>query len=96
MVDTLMNKYCIKEAKTFDTSYKFPFELIPKEYHSAFIRGFMDGDGTISKEDLRFVFNSKVFAEQIVNIFRDLFSEWDIIQDFKYTLSEINGKTVKY
>ena len=61
------------------------------------IRVFIDGDGTINRNDIRFVFNSKPFALQIINFFEKEFNKYyGIIEDFRYTLTEIQGKTVKY
>lgn len=74
MTDTLINKYGILPNKTNDKNFKFPFEFIPKELHRHFIRGFMDGDGSINKSELRFAFTSEFFMNQIIDKFKDLFN----------------------
>lgn len=98
MVKNLKELFGIVPKKTFEVTYIFPFEKIDKKYHRDFIRGFIDGDGTISKEDIRFVFNSPLFAKQIVDIFYEnvYLPNKDLMYDFKYTLTEINGKNTKY
>ena len=97
MVNTLINKYKILPNKTRDIDFEFPFNTIPKKYHRDFIRGFMDGDGSINKTELRFVFTSKKFMNQIIAILKEQFiNKSDIIVDFSYSISEVNGKTTKY
>ena len=98
MCETLEVEYGIKPRKTMDIEYEFPFNKIDKKYFRDFIRGFIDGDGTISKEDIRFVFNSKKFAEQIVEILRNevYLPNKDVIYDFSYKIDECNGKTTNY
>lgn len=98
MVKTLETKYGIKPKKTFDTNYKFPFETIDRKFHKDFIRGFIDGDGSISKEDIRFSLNSKKFGEQIVDIlYNEVFlPNKELIYDFNYSITEVDGKTTKY
>ena len=98
MVKTLKEKFGIQPRKTFDTDFIFPFELINEKYHRDFIRGFIDGDGTFSKEDLRFVFNSPLFAKQIIDILYEnvYLKNKEYMYDFKYTLTETNGKKTKY
>lgn len=98
MVKDLKEIFGIVPRKTFDVTYVFPFEKVGKEYHKDFIRGFIDGDGTISKEDIRFVFNSPLFAKQIVDILYEsvYLPNKDLMYDFKYTLKEMDGKNTKY
>lgn len=43
-----LEKFNITPRKTYDFQFKFPFELIPKEYLWDFIRGFIDGDGQVT------------------------------------------------
>lgn len=97
MVDILINKYKILPNKTQDIDFEFPFDIIPKKYYRDFIRGFMDGDGSINKTELRFVFTSKKFMNQIITILKEQFiNKPDIIVDFSYSINEVNGKTTKY
>jgi len=82
MVDTLMSKYNILPRKTLDSTFKFPFETIPEELQRHFIRGFFDGDGSVSFNltkksflfNFSFVFTSESFALQCANIFETLFN----------------------
>ena len=97
MVDILKNKYKILPRKTYDLEFEFPFETIPKELWRHFVRGFMDGDGSINYSELRFAFTSFKFMNQIINIFKDLFDEYkDVVWDFSYSITEYEGKTCKY
>lgn len=45
MMNRDLELYNITPRKTYDTSFQFPFEKIPKEFLWDFIRGFFDGDG---------------------------------------------------
>lgn len=97
MTDVLINKYKIVPHKTSDQNFKFPFDLIPEKFHRHFIRGFMDGDGSINKSELRFVFTSKLFMNQIINKFKELFKDYsDVVWNFSYSIKECSGKTAKY
>jgi hypothetical protein len=97
MYDLLESKYKILKAKTFNESFKFPFEHIPNELIRHFIRGYFDGDGCVSftiKNDLfnmsfSMVFNSIIFCNQIAEIME---KELNIR---KATYSHI-GKTANY
>lgn len=75
MVDVLVNKYHILPKKTYDLEFQFPFNTIPEELHRHFIRGFMDGDGSINNCELRFIFNSRLFMNQVIDKFKQLFVE---------------------
>lgn len=97
MKNTLIEKYKILPKKTYDLDFKLPDNLIPKNLFRHFVRGFIDGDGTINGGDIRFVFNSKPFALQIVDFFKNEFEKnKDLFEEFSYTLQEIDGKTTKY
>lgn len=97
MVDVLVNKYHILPKKTYDLEFQFPFNTIPEELHRHFIRGFMDGDGSINNCELRFIFNSRLFMNQVIDKFKQLFVEHeDSVWDFSYTISEVKGKTCNY
>ena len=97
MKDVLVNKYKIIPRKTYDGDFEIPLDTIPEELFRHFIRGFIDGDGTFNKSELRFVANSDKFALQIINFFRKKFEQHsDLIDNFKYSIYKINGKTVTY
>lgn len=97
MKSILTEKYNILPKKTFDCNFKIPQNLIPQNLFRHFIRGFLDGDGTFSSGEIRFVINSKPFAEQIITFFKDIFDEHkNLVENFSYRLNEIQGKTVKY
>ena len=97
MKDVLTEKYKIMPRKTYDGDFELPDNTIPKELFRHFVRGFIDGDGTINGGDIRFVFNSRLFAEQIINFFKEEFEKnKELVEAFSYSLKEINGKTVKY
>lgn len=97
MVETLISKYGICTNKTKNTEYSIPDGSIPYEYMSHFIRGLIDGDGTIGKCDIRIVLNSRAFAEQIASFFEKEFEPYsNVVEKFIYTIYEYNGKTVNY
>lgn len=97
MYNILNTKYKIKERKTLNASFIFDFDNIPKEYLNHFVRGFFDGDGSVSfieKEttpffNFSFVFTSLNFTKQISEIFESLFNIKSVI----YTHQ---GKTCMY
>lgn len=97
MKDILIEKYKIKPKKTYDGCFELPKNAVPKELFRHMVRGFIDGDGTINGNDIRFVFNSKPFALQIIDFFENEFKKYEgLVENFKYTLKEIQGKTAKY
>jgi hypothetical protein len=81
---TLIEKYNISNGKTFNENYIFDFDKIPENLQHHFIRGYFDGDGSVSfipkskdKQlffNFSFVFNSETFANQIAHIFFNLFN----------------------
>jgi hypothetical protein len=82
MIKTFKEKYDIVSNKTQNSEFKFDFNTIPKEFHRDFIRGYFDGDGSVSFHsnnfntiffNFSFVFNSLNFTNQIANIFENLF-----------------------
>lgn len=97
MYDTLVYKYDIKPNKTQDKTFKFNFDLIPRELHRHFIRGFFDGDGSISFDlkgnsfnfNFSFVMTSVLFTNQIGLIFENTF-------DIKSRVREQQGKTTNW
>jgi len=80
MSELLTNKYNIQRNKTYHSDFKFPFNTIKKEYIRHFIRGFFDGDGHISYNDitkgftLAFYGTSKPFLLQIGTLIEELFN----------------------
>lgn len=83
MCDTLMNKYRILPHKTNDINFEFPFETIPKELYGSFLLGFLDGDGYVGVNYIKFVATSKKFLLQLENIFKQFFEEHkDIIAPY--------------
>lgn len=87
MYNTL-NKYGITENKTQSSNFSFDFNTIPKEVVHHFIRGYFDGDGSVSFYktnrtiffNFSFVFNSLNFTNQISQIFEDKFSIQSVIR----------------
>ena len=79
MCDVLINKYHILPHKTKDINFEFPFETIPKELYGSFILGFLDGDGYVGKNYIKFVATSKSFLLQLENIFKQFFKEQEDI-----------------
>ena len=87
----LIEKYNIVNAKTFNENYTFDFNKIPEHLIHHFIRGYFDGDGSVSfipksknKQlffNFSFVFNSKLFAEQFAKIFQNNFGIIPVIYD---------------
>lgn len=60
MLNTFINKYKIIPNKTKDFNFVFDFDLIPNEFHGAFIRGFIDGDGSFEQHDR--IFNPSIIG----------------------------------
>ena len=93
MKTTLEQKYNVHINKTLDIEFKFPFNSIPNKFIGAFIRGFIDGDGSFESHD--YVFNpsivgtSKTFIQQVGDI---VCKETGLI----YKLYEKQGKTCNY
>lgn len=91
--DILINKYKILPTKTFNFNFKFPFETISEEYWGAFIRGFIDGDGSFEQHKGTFnptiIGTSKEWLLQIGEIIKNK-------TDLDNKLYEIQGKTCKY
>lgn len=85
MFETL-ESYNIHPRKTYDSEFKLPDNVIPKELMRHFVRGFFDGDGHKGECDIQFCFNSKYFMEQIFEYFKD----------FNHRFYEIQGKTCTY
>ena len=94
MKDIFMNKYKILENKTYDKTFMFPFEEIPKHLIRHFIRGFFDGDGCFSKIrqslSITIISTSLNFLNQIAKYFTNL------SEGINEVIREINGKTTNY
>jgi hypothetical protein len=93
----LKELYNIDQNKTMDSSFSFNLDLIPDIYVSHFIRGFFDGDGSVSFHTYKntiffnfsFISTSLVFLTSIGTIFEEKFK-------IKQVVKEIQGKTVNY
>ena len=85
MFDTLVGKYGIVERKTHDLTFKLP-DLGGFMRH--FIRGFMDGDGHVRRNQISFIFTSKDFMNQVSDYFENKL--------FTTRYNVIKGKTVDY
>ena len=97
MVDTLLGKYKLNISKTKDIQYKLPDGSIPQNFMRHFIRGLIDGDGTINDCDIRIVLNSPKLCEQIVIFFEKEFDKYkEVVERFTYSIYECNGKTTNY
>ena len=88
LVTNLRTLYNIQPRKTYDANFEFP--NIHKQYERDFIRGFIDGDGSIGDKHFSMICNSPKFAEQI----RDKFLE--IIPDLKWYIYKENRKITDY
>lgn len=93
MLDTLMHKYKILPNKTLDSDFIFDFKLIPGEFHGAFIRGFIDGDGCFEQHG--HIFNPSIIgtSENWIKQVGDLISNKTGLV-YKFYIHE--GKTCNY
>lgn len=97
MVNVLKDKYSIVQNKTKNKEFFFPFQTIPDALIRHFIRGFFDGDGSISFYkynktiffNFSFIFSSLDFCNQIAEIFEQRFA-------VKSVIYKIAGKTMDY
>lgn len=91
--DLLISKYKILPSKTLNFKFIFPFETIPEQYWGAFIRGFIDGDGSFEQHKGCFNFSligtSKNWLVQIGDIIRNK-------TKLNNKIYEIKGKTCNY
>lgn len=88
LISDLRNLYNIQPRKTYDANFEFP--NIPKEYERHFIRGFIDGDGSIGTRHFSMICNSPIFVNQI----KDKFLE--VIPTLKWVIYEENRKFTPY
>lgn len=88
MTELFKEKYNIIQNKTHHSDFKFDFNTIPIKLHRDFIRGYFDGDGSVSFHknkyntiffNFSFIFNSENFTNQIADIFENLFQIKPII-----------------
>lgn len=89
MKKVLEENFNIKPRKTFDFDFIFPFEKIPNSFLFDFIRGFFDGDGHISYNEIThqntfaLYMTSYNFAKQIGEIFEKNFNVKMVIDSSK-------------
>lgn len=80
-----LENFNIKQNKTYDFDFEFPFEKIENRFIFSFIRGFFDGDGHISYSKNQFTFafyaTSKKFLTQLGIIFENNFNVKFIIDE---------------
>lgn len=88
LVTDLKTLYNIQSKKTYDVNFEFP--NIYKQYERDFIRGFIDGDGSIGDKHFSMICNSPKFAEQIRNRFLE------VIPDLKWYIYKENRKITDY
>lgn len=94
---TLVEKYGIVQNKTQNHEFEFDLQTIPDNLLRHFIRGYFDGDGSVSCYttpggiyfNFSFVFNSIKFCNQIGDIFSQLFKIRPVVYSNQ-------GKTSKY
>lgn len=63
LINDLRTLYNVQPRKTYHQDFEFP--NIPIKYERDFIRGFIDGDGSIGRHHFSMICNSLKFAEQI-------------------------------
>lgn len=88
LINDLKTLYNIQPRKTYLIDFEFP--QIPKEFERDFIRGFIDGDGSIGRHHFSMICNSEKFAIQI----RDKFLE--VIPELKSYIYKENRKYTDY
>jgi intein-encoded DNA endonuclease-like protein len=87
-------KYNIGSNKTYNKDFVFPFEAIPSHLQRHFVRGFLDGDGSIEAASgtltVTFISTSFLFLEQIGKLF-------ELVQEgIGYKINFQKGKTIDY
>lgn len=88
LTSNLIDLYDIRPRKTFHSNFQFP--NIPQQYKRDFIRGFIDGDGSIGRHHFSMICNSEIFAKQIRDEF--LFA----IPELKWHIYKENRKFTNY
>jgi hypothetical protein len=97
LCEQLRDKYNICNNKTHDTKFTFNLDLIPEELKVHFIRGFFDGDGSISFYETKgtiffnfsFISTSFNFVNQVAQLFENNFK-------VKKVIRKIQGKTINW
>lgn len=93
MADVLETKYGITSNKTANINFTFKLEFIPKNLIGAFIRGFIDGDGSFESHNGVFnpsiVGTSKEWLIQIGNVINE-------VTGLVYKVYDHKGKTCDY
>lgn len=88
LINDLENLYGVFPRKTYNSKFEFPD--IPKELERHFIRGFIDGDGSIGKKHFSMICNSYKFATQIKDKFLD------VVPNLKWVIYEEKRKYTPY
>ena len=88
LINDLRTLYNIHPRKTYISNFEFPH--IPEEFERDFIRGFIDGDGSIGRHHFSMICNSEIFAIQI----RDKFLK--AIPELKSYIYKENRKHTDY
>lgn len=85
LINDLSTLYNVQPRKTYDADFEFP--NIPKQFERDFIRGFIDGDGSIGDRHFSMICNSPKFAEQIKDKFIEAIPElkWVIYKEIRKT-----------
>lgn len=93
MLNTLITEYNIVPNKTLNTNFTFPLNKIPTVFLGAFVRGFIDGDGSFESHLGAFtpsiVGTSVNWLKQIGDIVTE-------ITGLTYTIYTAQGKTCTY
>lgn len=78
MVKDLLKYVTHLHRKSFNTEMDINLDLIPDEYFGDFLRGLMDGDGTIknSSPRIEILFSSEKIANKIKNKLKTLFPNY--------------------
>lgn len=90
---TLCEKYNITPNKTYNFNFEFNFNLIPQSLHGAFIRGFLDGDGSFESKNgvftPSFIGTSLKWLTQIAELLK-------VKTGLNYKIYKKQGKTCVY
>lgn len=90
MLNTLMNEYNILPNKTMNINFIFPIEKIPRSLLGAFVRGFIDGDGSFESHLSTFTPSIIGTSIQWIKQLGDIVSKET---GLTYTIYTIKGKT---
>lgn len=88
IVNDLITLYNIHERKTYNDTFRFP--NISEEYKRHFIRGFIDGDGSIGNKHFSMICNSPLFLNDILAVIKSC------IPDITYNVYKENRKYTNY